>query len=151
MTLSFEEKLIHRIDEIQSILCIGLDPHENEIFPLGDGIHTKTDDERCEAAYIFCKNIIEHTKHVTVCYKPNIAFFESLSYINGIYTLHRVLQLIPTNIPILLDCKRGDIGTTASSYAKACYDTIPGSSDSVVDAVTLSPFMGYDSIEPFKP
>jgi orotidine 5'-phosphate decarboxylase subfamily 2 len=163
--LTFEEKLKHRIDEIQSILCVGLDPHIHELFPPNHNDDDDdpqsswqyTEDEICQRAYTFCKTIIEQTQHITVCYKPNIAFFEALSSTHGMMTLHRVLSFIPSYIPILLDVKRGDIGTTANAYAQACYDSWSLSSTSsssssspvVVDAVTLSPLMGYDSIEPF--
>ena len=61
----------------------------------------------------------------------------------GNATLKRVLQEIPSNIPILLDVKRGDIGSTATAYAEACYDHLGA------DAVTLSPLMGWDSVAPF--
>ena len=74
----------------------------------------------------------------------NVAFFEALGN-GGMETLRSIiLDLIkPYQIPVLLDVKRGDIGTTASAYASCCYDYLQA------DAVTLSPLMGYDSIEPF--
>lgn len=76
------------------------------------------------------------------CYKPNAAFFEAIGPNLGAATLLRVMKEIPSDIPILLDVKRGDIGTTASAYADACYDL-------GADAVTLSPLMGWDSVAPF--
>lgn len=76
------------------------------------------------------------------CYKPNAAFFEALGPNLGAATLLKVLKEIPSEIPILLDVKRGDIGTTAAAYADACYDL-------GADAVTLSPLMGWDSVAPF--
>jgi uridine monophosphate synthetase len=76
------------------------------------------------------------------CYKPNAAFFEALGPNLGTATLLQVLKEIPSDIPILLDVKRGDIGTTASAYADACYEL-------GADAVTLSPLMGWDSVAPF--
>ena len=76
------------------------------------------------------------------CYKPNAAFFEAIGPNLGAATLLRVLKEIPSDIPILLDVKRGDIGSTASAYADACYDF-------GADAVTLSPLMGWDSVAPF--
>lgn len=78
----------------------------------------------------------------TCCYKPNAAFFEAIGPTHGMQTLQRVINSIDSDIPILLDVKRGDIGSTAQAYAKACYDM-------GVHAVTLSPLMGWDSIEPF--
>ena len=76
------------------------------------------------------------------CYKPNAAFFEALGSNLGVATLERVIKSIPKYIPVLLDVKRGDIGSTASAYADACYDI-------GADAVTLSPLMGWDSVSPF--
>jgi orotidine 5'-phosphate decarboxylase subfamily 2 len=80
----------------------------------------------------------------TCCYKPNIAFFECVGS-EGLAVLHRVCTelILPHNIPILLDVKRGDIGSTATAYAQTCFDTLPA------DAITVSPLMGYDSILPF--
>ena len=77
------------------------------------------------------------------CYKPNVAFFEALGVDDGMATLKRVVTSIPDDIPVLLDVKRGDIGSTAAAYATACYQHLGA------DAVTLSPLMGWDSIEPF--
>lgn len=75
-------------------------------------------------------------------HKPNIAFYEAFGTI-GMEALRQTLALIPPHIPVLLDAKRGDIGSTAEAYACACFD------DLGVDGVTLSPYLGKDSIEPF--
>lgn len=128
---SFHEKLQARIADIDSFLIVGLDPHSSEL-----------PEFTCDAAFTFCKNIILATRELAVAYKPNAAFFEALGD-DGMSTLRRICALIPKEIPILLDVKRGDIGTTAIAYASACYDHIGA------DAVTLSPLMGMDSIEPF--
>jgi len=80
-----------------------------------------------------------------VAYKPNAAFFEALGPSLGVSTLSRVIKAIPNEIPVLLDVKRGDIGSTAAAYADACYD--PKGLNA--DAVTLSPLMGWDSVKPF--
>lgn len=82
------------------------------------------------------------TAPYAACYKPNAAFFEALGSNTGIATLERVIKSIPNDIPVLLDVKRGDIGSTAAAYADACYDI-------GADAVTLSPLMGWDSVSPF--
>ena len=79
-------------------------------------------------------------------YKPNAAFFEALGPKLGMTTLRRVIDAIPSEIPVLLDVKRGDIGSTAQAYAEACYDSRNGLD---ADGVTLSPLMGWDSVEPF--
>ena len=87
-------------------------------------------------------NLVD-TVPYTACYKPNVAFFEAIGPTHGMTTLKRVIKsCIPCDIPILLDVKRGDIGSTAEAYASACYEL-------GADAVTLSPLMGWDSISPF--
>jgi uridine monophosphate synthetase len=139
---SFFAKLEARVAEVNSLLCIGLDPHLKEVFPEDSG-RTATPEQRCDAAYSFCKSIIDATIPYAACYKPNAAFFEALGVELGNVTLKRVLQEIPSNIPILLDVKRGDIGSTAAAYAEACYDHLNA------DSVTLSPLMGWDSVAPF--
>jgi orotidine 5'-phosphate decarboxylase subfamily 2 len=135
---SFVDKLTKRVEEVNSLLCIGLDPHSKEI--VNDSV--KTAEDKCDAAFTFCKTIIDATLPYAACYKPNAAFFEALGD-NGTATLARVLKEIPSHVPILLDVKRGDIGSTATAYAEACYDHLNA------DAVTLSPLMGWDSVAPF--
>jgi orotidine-5'-phosphate decarboxylase len=137
---SFRDKLEARIAVTNSLLCVGLDPHEKE---LGLDFSCNDDSAKCDAAFTFCKLLVEATAEYTACYKPNAAFFEALGG-GGMECLQRLCRdVIPPDIPILLDVKRGDIGTTASAYAVACYDYIGA------DAVTLSPLMGWDSISPF--
>lgn len=142
MTTSFFSKLEARVEAIDSLLCVGLDPHDEDLFP-GGAPASVTEEERSEAAFRFCKTLIEATAPFTACYKPNAAFFEALGCDLGMPTLKRTLALIPKDIPILLDCKRGDIGSTATAYADACYRHLEA------DAVTLSPLMGWDSVSPF--
>jgi uridine monophosphate synthetase len=86
--------------------------------------------------------IIHESHEYAAAFKPNIAFFECFGEA-GFAALKEVMQAIPKDIPILLDCKRGDIDTTAQACAMAAYDVFEA------DAVTLSPFMGWDSINPF--
>ena len=86
--------------------------------------------------------IIAQTQDLVCAYKPNIAFYEALGA-EGMAALRQTLALIPPHIPVLLDAKRGDIGSTAEAYARACFD------DLGVDGVTLSPYLGKDSVEPF--
>lgn len=139
---SFIAKLEARVAAIDSLLCVGLDPHSSELFPNGlDGV---SEEFHAQAAFTFCKTIIDETLPFAACYKPNAAFFEAIGPTHGMATLARLLKTcIPNDIPILLDVKRGDIGTTAEAYATACYDHLGA------DAVTLSPLMGWDSISPF--
>jgi uridine monophosphate synthetase len=140
-SLSFRDKLEARVASTNSLLCVGLDPHEKELFP--EGWQDVSDDAKCDAAFTFCKTLIDATIPYAVCYKPNAAFFEALGN-GGAACLQRVIRdVIPDDIPVLLDVKRGDIGTTASAYAVASYD------HAGADAVTLSPLMGWDSVSPF--
>lgn len=146
---SFRSKLEARIASIDSILCVGLDPHPNELFPNKNNTtatitwETASDEMRCDAAFTFCKTMIDATAQYAACYKPNAAFFEALGD-GGMAVLKRIVRdVIPADIPVLLDVKRGDIGSTATAYATACYDHIGA------DCVTLSPLMGWDSVRPF--
>jgi orotidine 5'-phosphate decarboxylase subfamily 2 len=139
---TFFTKLEGRCNDINSLLCVGLDPHLDDL-KLDGGSDSTSQQQRCDAAFTFCKTLIDATLPYACCYKPNVAFFEALGDA-GFFTLKRVLQEIPSSIPVLLDVKRGDIGSTAQAYAQACFDQLPN-----VDAVTLSPLMGWDSISPF--
>jgi uridine monophosphate synthetase len=141
-TTSFLSKLEARVQEINSLLCVGLDPHAKDIHVVNNSDQATTASGKCDAAFTFCKTLIDATLPYASCYKPNAAFFEALGN-DGVATLIRVLQEIPSHVPILLDVKRGDIGTTATAYAEACYDHCQA------DAVTLSPLMGWDSVAPF--
>jgi len=125
--MRFTDKLNARIAAAQSRLCVGLDPRPDLIKePLRD----------------FLVRVIAESAPHAACFKPNIAYFEALGS-KGLALMEEVLAAIPRDIPVLLDVKRGDIGETQKYYAKACFDAWG------VDAVTLNPFLGYDSIEPF--
>lgn len=142
---SFFEKLNARSKECDSLLCVGLDPHWKEIFPGIDDINSIGEEQRCDVAYTFCKSIIELTAPHAAAYKPNAAFFEALGPNLGTATLRRIINIIPDDIPVLLDVKRGDIGSTAAAYADACFEK----NGLDADGVTLSPLMGWDSVKPF--
>jgi orotidine 5'-phosphate decarboxylase subfamily 2 len=86
--------------------------------------------------------IIEKSSKFACCFKPNSAFFEALGP-DGIRALQEVIASIPSDIPVILDVKRGDIETTAQAYATAAYEI------SNAGAVTISPYMGWDSVSPF--
>jgi len=131
MSVHFFQKLSTRVEKSSSLLCIGLDPHVGQL-----------PEPTPEAAYDFCIHIITQTHEFAAVYKPNSAFFERFGA-PGLDALRRVIEAIPTDIPVLLDCKRGDIDTTAQAYAVAAYDAMGA------DAVTLSPYMGWDSVKPF--
>jgi orotidine-5'-phosphate decarboxylase len=90
----------------------------------------------------FNKQIIEATSDLVCSYKPNIAFYERLGP-SGWEILKKTISIIPESVPVIVDAKRGDIGNTSAMYAKAIFEDLGG------DAVTLSPYLGEDSLAPF--
>lgn len=112
-----------------TLLCIGLDPRVGQ-------------DEDPELVYRRIKALIDATAPFAACFKPNIAFYEAQG-LAGMELLTRVIAEVPDGIPVILDAKRGDIGPTAEAYAKACFEVLGA------DAVTLSPYMGRDAVDPF--
>ncbi len=132
--LPFFQFLAQRCESIQSSLCVGLDPDPRRLPKhLGTGP---------EAIYKFCISVIEATADSAAAFKPNLAFFESIG-VEGWNVLEQVLQAVPPEVPIILDAKRGDIGSTAKHYARAIFERLNA------DAVTINPYMGFDSLEPF--
>lgn len=127
--MKFYTKLAAAACRNNSCVCIGLDP-EPEKLPAGVSILE------------FCQAIIGATNDLVCAYKPNAAFFEALGA-DGWGTLKAVIECVPKNIPVILDAKRGDIGNTARAYARAAFEELGA------DAVTVNPYMGYDSLEPF--
>lgn len=133
----FFDKFIHRTQTLKSHLCIGLDP-ELEKIPH----HLKTVQE---PLYKFCSEIVDATHDFASAYKPNIAFFErhgSRGFLEFEKTVQHIQSVSP-DVPIIADIKRSDIGNTAKEYARFYFNQLK------LDAVTLSPYMGIDSIEPF--
>jgi orotidine-5'-phosphate decarboxylase len=131
--MTFTQQLRAAAQRQQSWLCVGLDPDLSRI-----PAHLGRDSA---AVYTFCSAIMEATADLVCAFKPNIAFFEALGAA-GMETLRRLMKS-PRNVPIILDAKRGDISSTAEAYAQALFD------DLQADAVTLSPYLGGDSLEPF--
>lgn len=129
--MSFAARLDARCRAVDSLLCVGIDPHPADL-PEATGA----------AAEAFGKRIIEATQHVAAAYKPNAAFFEALGP-EGVAALHAVIAAVPDGIPVILDVKRGDISSTAAAYATAAYE------QAGADAVTLNAYMGADAIRPF--
>lgn len=129
--VSFFARLSARVEACDSLLCVGLDPHPEDL-PEATG----------EAARDFCLKLIAATAEVAAAYKPNAAFFEALGA-PGVTALGEVIAAIPDDIPVLLDVKRGDISSTARAYARAAFDVLDA------DAVTLNPYMGRDAVAPF--
>ena len=126
--MSYAERLQQRIRKTGSRLCVGLDPRP------GDG--------GAEFARNFLRQVIEETAPWAAAFKPNMAYFEAMG-IEGIRLLEDLLANMPDDVPVILDAKRSDIGETQKYYAQGYFGGWN------VDAVTLNPFLGYDSIEPF--
>jgi len=132
------EELITQIRIKKSFLTIGLDTDIDKI-----PTHLlKFDDPVFE----FNKQIIDATHHLCVSYKINTAFYESRG-LAGWQSLIKTINYIPKNIFTIADAKRGDIGNTSAMYAKAFFDQ--ESSDMSFDSVTVAPYMGKDSVQPF--
>lgn len=131
MKPTFFEALETRAKEIGSLLCIGLDPHPEDL-PA----------QSAQAALAYCQRIIEVTADVALSYKPNAAFFE-LHGAEGVAALQALIKSIPEDIPVILDAKRGDIGSTSDAYARASFYTFGA------DCVTVNPYLGQDAVAPF--
>jgi len=127
--MDFFECMERAWQERETLLCVGLDPR------LGPG-------EGPGALYDKSMRIAAATAPYAACFKPNIAFFEAYGPA-GLEALERLIKDIPDGIPVLLDAKRCDIGPTAEAYATACFGRLKA------DAVTLSPYMGRDAVDPF--
>ena len=128
------EQLVSSIKKKKSYLCIGLDTDINKI--------PKHLLRANDPVFEFNKKIIDATKDLVVAYKPNLAFYESLGP-EGIESLSKTIEYIPNDIFKIADAKRGDIGNTSTMYAKSFFEKLN------FDAVTLSPYMGKDSILPY--
>jgi len=125
---NFAEKLQRASATNRSLLCVGLDPDPHRM-PIDD-------------IFDFNRAIIDATKDLVCCYKPNLAFYEAFGP-PGLDALRRTVEHIPADIPVIGDAKRGDIGNTARAYAAALFDYYG------FDAVTANPYMGGDTLAPF--
>jgi orotidine-5'-phosphate decarboxylase len=132
--MSFVESLLATGRRNRSLLCVGLDPHPRRLPAVLNGAP--------DPVYAFCMAIVEATAELVCAFKPNIAFFEARGPA-GIETLRRLIADMPRNVPVILDAKRGDLGSTAEAYAEAVFDRLQA------DVVTLNPYLGGDSLEPF--
>ncbi len=131
------QELVHQIHKKNSFLCIGLDTDLEKI-----PSHLLKEED---PIYAFNKAIIDATHHLCVAYKPNIAFYEAYG-IKGWMALEKTIKYLNTNHPeifTIADAKRGDIGNTSTRYAKAFFE------DLEFDSITIAPYMGKDSVEPF--
>lgn len=133
-TASFASRLHAAVATNDSLLCIGLDPVPARIpAVLGGG---------AAALARFCIGIVEATVDLVCCYKPNLGFFAALGP-DGLRALADVRAAIPATIPVILDCKTGDLGNTAENYARAWFETFG------FDAVTVNPYLGREGLDPF--
>ncbi|CAM1352321.1 orotidine-5'-phosphate decarboxylase [Tenacibaculum insulae] len=131
------QQLVNQINKKKSFLCIGLDVDLTKIPP-----HLLKEED---PIFAFNKAIIDATHHLCVAYKPNTAFYEAYG-IKGWKSLEKTINYINENHPeifTIADAKRGDIGNTSTMYAKAFFE------DLAFDSVTVAPYMGKDSVEPF--
>ena len=144
------QELIEQIKQKQSFLCVGLDTDINKI----PECVKKLVDDQCEDEedrlamyiYVFNKFIIDATAPYCVAYKPNLAFYECYG-IDGMYAYDHTVNYLKSKYPkhfIIADAKRGDIGNTSKMYAKTFFE-----GDTQVDALTVAPYMGEDSVTPF--
>ena len=135
---TFFSFLERRVDDSSSLLCIGLDPHIPDL-----------KEPTAASALDFCLNLVKQTARYAAAFKPNTAFFEVFGA-EGWTALKHVIEAISeessrlgSRIPIILDAKRGDIASTADAYAQSAFETLGA------DCITLNPYLGKDSIEPF--
>lgn len=132
---------MYQIQKLKSIQA-----KNNSMISLGLDLDTK----KMPADYVgsikkmfdYVNRVIDATSDKVCAYKPNIAFYERFGA-DGWSLLKQIVNRIPEDIPVIIDCKRGDIGNTASHYAAAMYEWLDA------DWVTLNPYMGYDSLRPF--
>lgn len=136
---NFFSFLENRWDDCSSLLCVGLDPHADEL-----------ESPTAASALAFCLRIIKATAPFAAAFKPNAAFFEAFGA-EGWTTLARVIEAVreeserlgASRIPVILDAKRGDIASSAEAYARSAFGNLGA------DAITLNPYLGQDSVEPF--
>ena len=128
--MGFFEKLAESAERNDSLLCVGLDPDPQRL-PAGQ-----------QDVATFQRAIIEATSDLVCAYKPNLAFYEAMGEA-GLEALRATLAAVPSGLPVIGDAKRGDVGHTARAYARALFDGWG------FDAVTVNPYLGGDSLEPF--
>jgi orotidine-5'-phosphate decarboxylase len=134
--VTFTTKLSNAIRQQDSLLCVGLDP-DTARFP--GALQGRTD-----AVFEFCRAIIDATAPYACAFKPQIAYFAALAAEDQLQAICDYLNQRYPDIPIVLDAKRGDIGATAEQYAREAFERYKA------DAVTVNPYLGFDSIEPYQ-
>ena len=133
--MTFTQSLAAAWQKNNSLLCVGLDPDPAK-FP--DHLKNKPD-----AILEFCKSIVDATADIVCCFKPQIAYFASQRAEDQLEALISHIHANHPEIPVILDAKRGDIGSTAEHYAVEIFERYRA------DAITVNPYMGKDSIDPY--
>jgi orotidine-5'-phosphate decarboxylase len=130
---TYLERLAARTGKVGSVLCVGIDPQPDSLPP---GFSQDLDGiER------FCELLLDATMPYAAAVKPNLAFFEAFGS-HGMAALERLVKKLPSDLPLVGDAKRGDIGTTAARHAAALFDNLG------CDAITASPYLGSEAILP---
>ena len=135
MTMTFLDLLHSASTRNNSMLCVGLDPEPTRFPAAMQGNPRKI--------YDFCAAIVDATADLVCAFKPQIAYFAAHGAEDQLERLMQHLRANAPHVPVILDAKRGDIGSTAEQYAKEAFERYGA------DAVTLSPFMGFDSVAPY--
>lgn len=133
--MNFTAKLNQAIVLNHSLLCVGLDP---DIAKMPAELQGKSD-----AIFRFCKSMIDATASLACAYKPQIAYFAALAAEDQLQAICDYIKSTYPQIPLVLDAKRGDIGATAEQYAREAFERYRA------DAVTVNPYMGFDSVAPY--
>ncbi len=133
--MRFLEQLQAAQSTNQSMLCVGLDPEPSRFPGAYKGNANKI--------YDFCAHIVDATADAVIAFKPQIAYFAAHRAEGQLERLMEHMRRVAPHVPIILDAKRGDIGSTAEQYAIEAFERYGA------DAVTLSPFMGFDSVQPY--
>ncbi|MEK8086823.1 orotidine-5'-phosphate decarboxylase [Aquabacterium sp. A3] len=131
----FCEQLAAAQRQHESLLCVGLDPEPARLPGAWKG--------QPDRIYDFCAAIVDATKDLVCAFKPQIAYFAAHRAEDQLERLMAHMRRVAPGVPVILDAKRGDIGSTAEQYAHEAFGRYQA------DAVTLSPFMGFDTMEPF--
>ncbi len=135
VTMKFTDQLARSGAANRSMLCVGLDPEPAKFAAGWAGDASRIFD--------FCAAIVDATKDCVIAFKPQIAYFAAQRAEGQLERLIGHIREVAPQVPVILDAKRGDIGATAEQYAREAFERYGA------DAVTLSPFMGFDSIEPY--
>jgi orotidine-5'-phosphate decarboxylase len=139
MRPTFIQQLQAAAKQNDSMLCVGLDPDISRLPTVGGQAWAGDASKFLD----FCAAIVDATADLAIAFKPQIAYFAAVGAEQQLEKLIAHIRRVAPQVPVILDAKRGDIGSTAAQYAKEAYERFDA------DAVTLSPYMGFDSVEPY--